>query len=84
MPEITRAASRPPPLLKQVGCIISSLGTVAVERDGTVVSRCYTDESRQLMVRKYRLKKGEDEIKPEGPGEVKTAGESSKAAPVFF
>lgn len=63
------------PMLKQVGCIIASLGTVAVEEDGAVVSRCYTDESRRrLMVRKYRLNKGEDEIKPVGPEEVKAAG----------
>lgn len=71
------------PMLKQVGCVIASLGTIAIERDGTVVSRCYTDESRrQLTVQKYRLKKGEDEMKPEGPGEVK-AVEFRNGAPVF-
>lgn len=71
------------PMLKQVGCVIASLGSVAVEEDGTVVSRCYTDESRRrLMVRKYRLEKGEDELKPEGPGEVK-AVEFRKGTPVF-
>lgn len=60
------------PMLKQVGCVISSLGTVAVEKDGTVVSRCFTDEfRRKLMIRKYRLKKGEDEMKPQGPDETK-------------
>lgn len=47
------------------GCVIASLGAVAVERDGSVVSRCFTDESRRkLMIRKYLMKKGEDEMKP--------------------
>lgn len=70
-------------MLKQVGCVIASLGAVAVERDGSVVCRCFTDESRRkLMIRKYRLKKGEDEMKPQGPDEAK-AVEFRRGKPVF-
>lgn len=73
------------PMLKQVGCIVASLGTVAVEEGGAVVSRCYTDESRsRLMVRKYRLNKGEDEIKPEGPEEVEVAGVLKSGAGILL
>lgn len=65
------------------GCVIASLGAVAVERDGSVVCRCFTDESRRkLMIRKYRLKKGEDEMKPQGPDETK-AVEFRRGKPVF-